>query len=68
MGEDSGETQILDTSDEFPTLALEITPEVVRTTKKVKDDATQLVSNIDVETQVNRCLWIRLRHGFTIIE
>ena len=50
---DAEVTQMFDESDDFPTLALEVTPEVVRTAKNIAEDAIQLVSNPDVASQVN---------------
>ena len=52
VAENTDKTQLLDTSDDFPTLALEVTPEVVRKVKKITEEETQPLPDSDAATQV----------------
>ena len=54
VAESTDKTQLLDTSDDFPTLALEVTPEVVRNTKKITEGKTQSLPDSDAATQVKK--------------
>ena len=54
VAEYTDKTQLLDTSDDFPTLALEVTPEVVRKVKKITKEETQPLPDSDAATQVKK--------------
>ena len=54
VAENTDKTQLLDTSDDFPTLALEVTPEVVRKVKKITEEETQPLPDSDAATQVKK--------------